>query len=198
MTELSNLRQGYDEFYQKYFIDSPETYQKLAKDGQSPETLVIACSDSRVDPSILFSTGPGDIFVIRNVANLVPPHEHDEQSCHGTSAAIEYAVTVLGVKNIIVLGHQYCGGISTLISDEVNDHNFIDNWLYIAEDAKLKALAQYSDKSQVCACCEKEAIKISIQNLRSFPFIGERLANSSLSLHGWYFCLETGRLEEVI
>lgn len=197
MTDLSKLRGGFKQFYQKYFIDTPELYRQLVRDGQSPKTLIIACSDSRVDPSTLLNTHPGDIFVIRNVANLVPPFEADFGHCHGTSAAIEYAVKHLMVENIIVLGHSHCGGIKTLVEDHENDHSFIDEWLYIARDAKVRATQQALDAESVCCCCEKEAIKTSLKNLKTFPFIRERLQNRSLQLFGWYFRLENGELEEV-
>lgn len=195
MARTEELLLGHKEFYKKYFIDAPETYEKLVREGQAPKTLVIACSDSRVDPSIVFNTKPGDIFVIRNVANLVPPYECDYMHCHSTSAAIEYAVNHLKVENIVVLGHAHCGGIAALVSDEKNDHNFIDTWLYVAEEAKQKALKQATEPNQACSLCEKEAIRISLRNLMTFPFIQERTANRELELHGWYFCMETGKIE---
>lgn len=115
MSQIKELLSGYGQFYQKYFVEDPKTYEDLVKYGQSPKTLVIACSDSRVDPSIVLNTKPGDIFVIRNVANLVPPFESDFVNCHGTTAAIEYAVNHLKVKDIIVFGHSSCGGIKALV-----------------------------------------------------------------------------------
>lgn len=186
---------GYHNFYKKYFIDNPQVYQKLVLEGQSPKTLVIACSDSRVDPSILLDTKPGDIFVVRNVANLVPPFEEDDTSCHGTSAAIEYAVKHLNVENIVVLGHSDCGGIKALLSGKNDEHTFIDHWLSIAKDAKQKALDTANNHSHHCELCEKEAIKYSIKNLQTFPFIQERLKQNNLSIHGWYFNLKTGSIE---
>lgn len=194
MPNINDLLAGYRRFYQRYFIDYPTTFQKLA-DGQSPHTLIIACSDSRVDPSIIFNSGPGEIFVIRNVANLVPPFEDSSSACHGTSAAIEYAVNGLKVKDIVVLGHSHCGGIQTLVSDTENDHTFIDTWLYIAEEAKKTALALASNEDEVCTLCEKEAIRTSLRNLRTFPFIKEALEHHNISLHGWYFDIIDGKLD---
>lgn len=195
MTKITDLLAGHRNFYQKYFIDEPETYRKLVEEGQSPRFLVIACSDSRVDPSIVLGAKPGDIFVIRNVANLVPPYENDEYQCHGTSAAIEYAVKHLKVENIIVFGHSRCGGIKALIEDEENDHSFIDNWLYIAKDAKTEALSKHQDKEHACELCEKEGIRVSLKNLISFPFISAAVKERRLQLHGWYFCMEKGAIE---
>ena len=169
----------------------------LHQEGQSPKVLVIACSDSRVDPSIILGAEPGDLFVIRNVANIVPPYEHDLSSCHGTSAAIEYAVNHLQVEDIVILGHSHCGGIRALVDDRENDHTFIDNWIYIVEDAKFEAAHRHLDHEESCAFCEKAAIGISLHNLETFPFVKEKLAAGKLRLHGWYFSIETGALETV-
>ncbi len=194
MVKISSLIEGHKQFYKKYFVDSPNVYQKLLEDGQSPKTLVIACSDSRVDPSIILNTNPGDIFVIRNVANIVPPYENEDVGFHSTSAAIEYAVLGLKVENIVVLGHSDCGGIKTLVTDNENNHTFIDNWLYIVEEAKKYAINQGGDFKDICHCCEKEAIKKSIKNLQGFPFINE----NKVELHGWYFNLQTGMIENIV
>lgn len=197
MNEITKLLTGHEAFYQKYFVSEPELYQKLASEGQSPKVLVIACSDSRVDPSIILSSEPGDLFVIRNVANIVPPFEYDLVNCHGTSAAIEYAVNNLNVEDIVILGHSHCGGICALIDDEENNHTFIDNWIYILEEAKNKALEQHLEHEQRCCCCEKEAIKISINNLSTFPFIKQRLDGKNIRLHGWYFSIDNGQIEVI-
>ncbi len=193
MVKISSLINGHKEFYNKFFVERPDVYKKLLEDGQSPKTLVIACSDSRVDPSIILNTNPGDIFVIRNVANIVPPYEDEDVGYHSTSAAIEYAVMGLKVENIVVLGHSDCGGIKTLVEDKENNHTFIDNWLYIVESAKEKAIKEGGSISDMCHCCEKEAIKQSIENLKNFPFIDEK----KVELHGWYFNLETGLIENI-
>ncbi|MFI3241074.1 MAG: carbonic anhydrase [Alphaproteobacteria bacterium] len=194
MVKISRLIEGHKEFHQKYFVEQPDVYKKLLEDGQSPKTLVISCSDSRADPSIILNTEPGDIFVIRNVANIVPPYEDENIGYHSTSAAIEYAVLHLKIENIVVLGHSDCGGIKSLIKDQENDHTFIDNWLYIVEDAKKEAIKHNGNFSDVCHICEKEAIKKSIKNLREFPFIKE----NNVELHGWYFNLQTGSLENIV
>ena len=193
MTEINKLLNRYQNFYDEYFINAPELYQQLAKEGQAPKTLIIACSDSRVDPSIIFKSEPGELFVVRNVANLVPPFECDFVHCHGTSAAIEYAVRHLKVENIIVLGHSHCGGIKTLVDDHNHQHNFIDSWLSIAEDAATQTAGE---KDQYCAC-EQKAIELSVKNLTTFPFVKEAIQKNELQLCGWYFCIESGKLEEI-
>lgn len=197
MVKISNLLDGYKRFYNRYFIEQPEIYENLVKDGQSPKTLVIACSDSRVEPSILMDTQPGDIFVIRNVANLVPPFDSDKSHCHGTSAAIEYAVKHLQVENIVVLGHSDCGGIKTLIEHHNHEHDFIDTWLDIADTKEMRTLCEHPDSEQACALCEKEAVHISVDNLMTFPFVAEAVEAGALELHGWYFNLKTGSIEIV-
>ncbi len=195
MVKISTLLDGYQNFYKKYFIENPEFYQKLVKEGQNPRTLVIACSDSRVDPSILLNTKPGDIFVICNVASLVPPYENDDSSCHGTSAAIEYAVKHLNVENIVVIGHSDCGGIKSLMKEKQEPHSFINHWLSIADEAKQNTLSHKEIPSHHCELCEKEAIRCSVRNLQTFPFIKEKLAQGLISLHGWYFNMNTGSIE---
>lgn len=193
MTEINKLLDRYRQFYNEYFVDVPELYRQLSAEGQAPKTLVIACSDSRVDPSIIFKSEPGELFVIRNVASLVPPFECDFVHCHGTSAAIEYAVRHLEVENIIVLGHSHCGGIKTLVDDHGHDHNFIDSWLSIADEV----VSEQVENVDVYCECEKKAVAVSLRNLQTFPFVAERLKTRRLRLCGWYFCIESGRLKEV-
>ena len=195
MTDIKKLLDGFEQFHQKYFIETPHLYQELSSKGQSPKTLIISCSDSRVDPSILLNTSPGDIFVIRNVANLVPTFDCDMSHCHGTSAAIEYAVKHLKVENIVVLGHSHCGGIHTLVSAHKHDHTFIDTWLEIADTPEIRDICTSHSQHDACPLCEKEAIRVSVANLMTFPFIKEAVLNKTLDLHGWYFNLETGALE---
>lgn len=197
MTKINDLLDGHEAFYEKYFVESPQLYRQLAAKGQSPKVLVIACSDSRVDPSIILNSQPGELFVIRNVANIVPPFEHDRTSCHGTSAAIEYAVNHLKVEDIIILGHSHCGGIKALVEDKENDHTFIDNWIYIVEAAKFEALHRHLNHDKCCTFCEKEAVRISLHNLESFPFIKEKTSAGLLRLHGWYFSIDNGRIEVI-
>ena len=147
MDPLTKLAEGFKLFKQRYYIIEPELYEQLIDKGQTPKTLVIACCDSRVHPAQVLSTNPGDIFVVRNVANLVPPFEDDGKS-HGTSAAIEYGVKHLKVEHIIVFGHGQCGGIKSLMAGDVGseDNSFIDSWLSTAMPARAKILQNHADK----------------------------------------------------
>jgi carbonic anhydrase len=199
LTKKLDLIDGFRKFRRKYFVLEKDLYLNLSSEGQSPKTLLIACSDSRVDPAILLSTEPGDLFVIRNVANLVPPYE-EGGGHHGTSAAIEFAVNVLKVENVIVLGHAQCGGIAALAAgpSQADQGTFVRKWMNIAGEAREEALKQVSihDFKKFCHCCELEGVKISIKNLKTFPFIQKRLDDGNLSLSGWYFDLEDGKLWE--
>ncbi len=188
---------GYKQFRKKHFEDI-KTFDDLVQNGQSPNTLVIACSDSRVDPAILTNCDPGELFVVRNIANLVPPFEGDSKH-HSTSAALEYGVLSLEVSNIIVLGHSYCGGIRALMEAPENEKpsDFLDTWIDIAKPAKERVLRQRTDSSldKQTNQCEKESLLISLKNLTTFPWINERVLKGKLFLHAWYFDLETGMME---
>lgn len=168
MAEVKALIEGYKKFYKKYFASDNELYNELAKTGQSPKTLIIACSDSRVDPSIVMNAKPGDIFVIRNVANLVPPCETSESGIHGVSAALEFAVQILQVNHIVVLGHSSCAGIAALLgSADIDKTDFIGKWMSIAKPAREKTLTEkkYSCDKTMHHECEKECIMLSLENL---------------------------------
>jgi carbonic anhydrase len=197
MQEIKKLITGYQRFYKKYFQEQPEIYNSLFEQGQSPKFLVISCCDSRVHPAQVMDTVPGDIFVIRNVANLVPVNEPDDKS-HGTSAAMEFAVKHLEVKHIIVFGHSECGGIKSLMeADHVNhDYAFIDPWMEIAKSARDEIIRTHGDKefSEQCILCEKASIEVSMKNLMTFPWIKERIDAGKLALHGWYFDIDSGSL----
>lgn len=197
MTDVSTLINGYREFYQKYFVEDNRLYRDLAQ-GQSPKTLIIACSDSRVDPSIITNCAPGDIFVIRNVANLVPPFQIDETGYHGVSAALEFAVRILKVENIVVLGHSNCAGIKALRDNTtIQGTDFIGQWVGIAEAAREKLDNSQTEES-VQHQCEKEGILLSLENLKTFPWIAEAVQANQLKLHGWYFKLSEGSLHEYV
>ena len=191
------LIDGYKRFYKKSFEKKQEFYGNLSKEGQSPKFLVISCCDARVHPAQIMDTNPGDIFVIRNVANLVPVNEPDGKS-HGTSAAMEFAVKHLNVKHIIVLGHSQCGGIKTLMEGEhfSSKYSFVDPWMGIAKNARLSVLEKHKDKSfeEQCSYCEKISIEISLNNLMTFPWIKEKYESGELNIHGWYFNIKTGAL----
>ncbi len=192
---LNQFLEGFKGFRKKFF-QQQDFYQHLSTSGQSPEHLVITCSDSRVDPSTLFETNPGDIFVVRNVANLVPPYEKGG-GFHGVSAAIEFAVQNIKVKNIIVLGHRQCGGIRALMdSENMQKDSFVSQWMKIAEKAKISVLKKQPDADfeSKCRHCEEEAIKVSIENLRTFPFIQKNETLGLVTILGLYFDLEQGHL----
>jgi carbonic anhydrase len=198
MTEIDKLIQGYKRFHDNYFVgDEHEQLFAELSQGQNPSTLVIACSDSRVDPAIIMDSKPGDLFVIRNVANLVPPYEIGG-GYHGVSAALEFAVRYLNVEHVIVLGHQHCGGIRTLVSGMPVDapSEFIQSWVNIAQSAKqrvLKEMPHASAEQHMCAC-EKASILVSMENLRTFPWVVQAVKEGKLKLHGWYFDIESGTL----
>jgi carbonic anhydrase len=155
--------------------------------------MVISCCDSRVDPGLIFNAAPGEIFTLRNVANLVPPYSPDG-NYHGTSAAIEFAVRSLEVEHIIVLGHAGCGGIRALLGAHEGD--FIGPWMRMAEPARDAALALVGDTDPelLQRTCEHETVKISLANLALFPWVRERVQAGKLTLHGWYFNIERGEL----
>jgi carbonic anhydrase len=161
--------------------------------------MIIGCSDSRVDPAILTNCAPGDIFTVRNVANLVPPCEHDG-TLHGVSAALEFAVCHLGVEHIIVLGHSQCGGINALMtgSCDCSHDSFISRWMSIATPAREKVLAELPGKDMNLQqrAAEQASILLSLENLHTFPWIDQRVEQGVLSLHGWYFDLGSGDLLE--
>lgn len=194
--ELLRMLAGFRRFRERFFKEEHSIFERLASSGQSPKTLMIACSDSRVDPAILFSTSPGDVFVVRNVANLVPPFESD-RGFHGVSAAIEFAVVNLQVENIVVLGHRQCGGISALFKPQaVKAGGFVAQWMTIASEAKNKVLQKHpdGDVDSWCRECELESIVISLENLKTFPFIRTAIETRGLEIHGIYFDLEQGLL----
>lgn len=198
MAEIAKLLDGYKQFHAQYFNSDNKLYTELHK-GQSPKTLVIACSDSRVDPAILTSADPGDIFVIRNVANLVPPYEKDDKGHHGVSAALEFAVCVLGISNIVVLGHSNCAGIKALVDNTgIHQTDFIERWMDVAEparDAAFKVKESGESNEEAHHICEKEAITFSLKNLQTFPWIKAKIDSGDLRLHGWYFMLSDGSLQ---
>jgi carbonic anhydrase len=193
--DIDQLIQGYLDFRQKYFEEEDSSFQKLVERGQRPKILVIACSDSRVDPAIVLKCEPGDLFVVRNVANLVPPYEPDN-SYHSTSAALEFAVCQLGIKHIIVFGHTQCGGIQACLEGSNNPNSFIGKWMQLAQSARERTLKELSDaptQEQVHAC-GRYALMKSLENLYTFPWIKELAEKQHLHIHGWYFELAKGRI----
>lgn len=198
MKDIQRFITGFRTFQENYFGAEATHFEPL-KEGQSPKTMIIGCSDSRVDPALLTNCAPGDIFMVRNVANLVPPCEQDGGR-HGVSAALEFAVCHLGVEHIVVLGHSQCGGIKALMAGTCGckGGGFITNWMEIAVPAKERVLIELADKAPELQqqAAEQAGILLSLENLQSFPFISDRVAAGSLSLHGWYFDLAEGALLE--
>lgn len=192
-----NLVEGFQRFRQRHFERNDSLYQHLVKEGQTPKTLVVACCDSRVDPALVLDCAPGDLFVIRNVANLVPPSEN-RAGHHGTTAAIEYAIRILAVEHIIVLGHAHCGGINTLVKTGGvnNPDSYMDDWMCLAESARASVMAEMPEASfeEKLHACEQRAILVSLKNLMTFPWVTERVETGALTLHGWYFDIEHGQL----
>lgn len=198
MKDLERFITGFRSFRKDYFGPESTHFESL-KQGQKPKTMIIGCSDSRVDPAILTNCAPGDIFTVRNVANLVPPYE-ERGGLHGVSAALEFAVCHLGVEHIIVLGHSQCGGIKALMAGTCGckGGGFISNWMSIATPAREKVLAELPGKDAKLQqrAAEQAAILLSLENLHSFPWIDQRVTDGTLSLHGWYFDLNAGKLLE--
>lgn len=200
MNAFAKLLDGYRRFRAGPYEEQRRRFDRLAAEGQSPPVMVIACSDSRVDPTRVFDVAPGEVFVLRNVANLVPPYEPGGGQ-HGASAAIEFAVTQIGVTEIVVLGHAKCGGITASLTGRFDgaaegEGHFIDRWMEMivpARDAARAAAAGHPDidAQQVL---ELAAIRLSLDNLRSFPFIAERVAANTLTLRGAWFSINDGSL----
>ncbi len=193
---IQRLMAGFKGFRADYYEKSPESMRMLIEHGQKPEVLLIGCSDSRVDPALITQAEPGELFIVRNVANLVPPYQPDGHY-HGTSAAIEYAVTVLEVSHAVVLGHAHCGGIRGLVQMRAGERppgDFIAPWVSIAQSACERFLGAEGEQDEDPHRVERAAIRGSVENLLTFPFVRQRVEQGTLLLHGWWFDLETGGL----
>ena len=195
---MDGLIAGYRDFRGQVWPHRRALFRELARDGQKPSALVIACCDSRVDPGMIFDAGPGELFVVRNVANLVPPYAPDD-AYHGTSAAIEFGVLALQVPDLIVLGHAMCGGIRHLLQGDPAPTDFVGPWMQIARAARDRVLACTAEADPASeatrTACENEAVRLSLDNLRTFPWIAEREAAGTLRLHGATFDIRTGLLQ---
>ncbi len=192
------LTDRYRRFKHRIFVPNADQYEELATYGQDPEIMMISCSDSRVDPETIFSAMPGELFVVRNVANLVPPYETGGKY-HGVSAAIEFAVLNLRIKHLVVLGHAGCGGVKAALDQSAaiqTEAHFISRWMSMLDDARLSVLASHQMKSakERQDALERESIKLSIKNLRTFPFVREREDKGKLNIHGAHFDIKSGTL----
>jgi carbonic anhydrase len=197
---MQTLMEGHARFRKGYWSRHKKRFAELAQKGQAPGAMVIACSDSRVSPEVIFDVAPGEIFVVRNVSNLVPPYAPDTGN-HGTSAALEFAVTALNVRTVVVLGHSQCGGIRALMRGPAGDHgDFIESWMAIAHPARAlvcDAPDAPGDFDTMCAQCELESIRVSLANLLTFPWIESRVTAGTLTLAGLHFNVQSGELKEV-
>ena len=170
---------GYQKFREKYTSSDQSIMRYLSCYGQKPEIMIVSCCDSRVDPALILQCDPGDLFVVRNIANIIPPYENDD-SHHGTSAALEFGIQLLKVKHLILLGHSQCSGIEALLNKENSYKNdFITNWVSII---KLPSGDKYQTDNYA-----KLALKKSYHNCLTFPWIKEKLSNNELCIHLWFF-----------
>lgn len=182
---FKKIIQGYHSFRKKYATDDKSIMQHLAYHGQKPEIMIVACCDSRVDPSLIFQCEPGDLFIVRNVANIIPPYECDVKH-HGTSAALEFGICYLNIKHLIILGHSQCGGIEALLSSEKPQQNdFITRWVsLINTNSPIQNANEFA----------KQALCHSHQNCLTFPWIKDRIKQKQLIIHQWFFDIEAGEI----
>jgi len=197
---LERLLKGFADFRMGYYREHLDLFEKLATEGQSPKILIIGCSDARVDPGILTQTRPGDIFTVRNIAAMVPPAViPPDQTQHGTSAAIEYAVRGLEVEHVVVLGHALCGGIAALV-DGANSvfasYDYVSTWTVVARTVRDVAVHDLAGRprEEIVRAVEQAAVVNSVANLMTFPWIAERVDAGKLVLHAWWFNLVEGQL----
>lgn len=202
MDAYEKLVEGYREFRSSYLDKEFEAYREWASNTQSPKTLIIGCSDSRVNPAILTHAGLGEIFVVNNVANIVPPYEAGGHRHMSLGAAIQYAVNHIHVEHIIVMGHSGCGGIAALMAGADADRHdagaddYIADWVSIlkpAKDAVMEDSAN-SQPDELACLCEMEGTLVSIQNLAGYPWVRDAVKQKALTLHAWYFHIESGEL----
>lgn len=201
---IDKLNAGFATFRSRYFEENKQLFDHLTTHGQSPKIMMISCADSRVDPALMFNIDPGDIFVIRNVANLVPPCQTDTDN-HAVSSALEFAVKDLKVEHVIIMGHAMCGGIKALCSfcqqteqqraEETDETRraFIRGWVDTARPA-IEQVDMNLPESDRFRAAEQASIVHSLQNLRSFSFIKQKEDSGELSLHGWWFDMQNGTL----
>lgn len=192
-----HLITGYRNFINGRYVAEADHYKSLAREGQAPETMIVACSDSRAAPEVIFNAGPGELFVLRNVANLVPPYAPDGEY-HSTSAALEFAVQSLKVKNIVVMGHGRCGGIRAALdttSAPLSPGDFIGKWMsLIAPAAEAVSASTMMTAGERQTALERISIRYSIANLRTFPCVKILESKGKLALHGAWFDISTGEL----
>ncbi|QFR50461.1 carbonic anhydrase [Sulfurimonas lithotrophica] len=194
---LQEYAQG-NKLFRSYFKKNKEALLDLVKSGQSPKALFIGCSDSRVIPDLMVQSEPGDLFVIRNVGNFVPPYKPDEDF-HATASGIEYAVSVLKVEEIIICGHTHCGACASLYQ-EIEDPSLVHTkkWLELGQSAKTSAilsLGSDANKEELLRLTEKLSIIKQIENILTYPNVKKGFEDGNLSIHGWYYDIETGNID---
>jgi carbonic anhydrase len=187
-----------NKLFRSYFKKNKEALLKLVTSGQSPKALFIGCSDSRVIPDLMVQSNPGDLFVIRNVGNFVPPFKPDEDF-HSTASGIEYAVGVLKVEEIIICGHTHCGACKALY-ETIDDSSLIHTkkWLELGESAKTSAilsLGANAHKEDLLRLTEKLSVIKQLENILTYPPVKKRFEDGTLTIHGWYYDIETGNIE---
>jgi carbonic anhydrase len=192
------LTDRFRRFKHRHFVPNADHYEALATYGQDPQVMIISCSDSRVDPETIFTAMPGELFVVRNVAALVPPYETGGKY-HGVSTAIEFAVMNLRVKHLIVMGHSGCGGVKAALDQSAaiqTEAQFISRWMSMLDDARLRVVSahQMAPTAEKLKLLEMEAVKTSIKNLRTFPFVRDIEDKGRMDLHGCHFDIATGTL----
>jgi len=190
-TTISTLKQGFRQFKESVFSQNHDYFMPLAA-HQSPKVMVIACCDSRCDPDTLMGAAPGEIFTVRSIANLIPPYSKKDGALAGTSAALEYAVTALKVEHVVVMGHQFCGGIKALMSrskGQPPNNEFVDDWMCISVDAaeRVKGVFGHLPFDDQCRCCERESVNNSLKNLMTYPFVKKAVEGGQLGIHGWLY-----------
>ncbi|MBC7585934.1 carbonic anhydrase [Tardiphaga sp. vice352] len=197
MTEFpQNLISGYQTFTSQRLPTEQSRFRELSERGQSPEVMVIGCCDSRVSPEVIFDASPGELFVVRNIANLVPVYQPDG-GAHGVSAALEYAVQVLRVKHIVVLGHAQCGGIRAFVDNAapLSPGDFIGRWMSMfVKPGETVEIRDHETMTDFATRIEKAAVMRSLENLGTFPFVQAAIARGELQLHGAYFGVAMGSL----
>ena len=196
---INKLIKGNKKFKDSKFLKLESKFTDLVKYGQKPGVLFIGCSDSRVVPDLIVNSKPGDLFTVRNIGNFVPPYKADNDY-HGTSSAIEYAVSVLGVKDIIVCGHSHCGACAALYDDLSDSEELahVHKWLELGKKAvnpKFYVLNDKRKKEKILRKTEKQSIKYQLENLLTYPEVYKRVKDSRLNIHGWYYKIEEGTID---
>jgi carbonic anhydrase len=196
---IDEIIKGHKKFKNIHFPKLEQKFDSLVENGQQPKILFIGCSDSRVVPELIVDSKPGDMFILRNIGNFVPPYK-DDIEFHGSSAAIEYAVSVLEVQDIIICGHSHCGACASLYKDIKNNQNLIhvSKWLELGKKAKEYTLSLDIDKNDmenILRITEKISIKHQLENLLTYPEVLKKVQNKTLDIHGWYYKIEDGSIE---